>query len=108
MDQMFGQPLLAAQGEGVTGTAWWPRVDITEDEKEYLVKAELPGVKKEEIKVTVRDGNLTLSGERKAEKEERAAAIIALNALTAALNGASRCRATRRRPKSRRSSRRAC
>jgi HSP20 family protein len=71
MDQMFGQPLLAAQGEGVTETAWWPRVDITEDEKEYLVKAELPGVKKEEIKVTVRDGNLTLSGERKAEKEEK-------------------------------------
>lgn len=71
MDQMVGQPLLATPGEGLTGTAWLPRVDITEDEKEYLVKAELPGVKKEEIKVTVRDGNLTISGERKAEKEEK-------------------------------------
>ena len=42
----------------------------TEDDKEYLVKAELPEVKKEELKVTVEDGVLTISGERKFEKEE--------------------------------------
>jgi HSP20 family protein len=48
-------------------------VDITEDDKEYLIKAELPEIKKEEIKVTVENGVLVISGERKLEKEEKSA-----------------------------------
>ena len=50
---------------------WAPQVDITEDDKEYLVKADLPEMKKEEIKVNVVEGVLSVSGERKAEKEEK-------------------------------------
>ncbi len=50
---------------------WSPQVDITEDEKEYLVKADLPEVKKEDVKVTVENGILSVAGERKAEKEEK-------------------------------------
>ncbi|MGZ4982880.1 MAG: Hsp20/alpha crystallin family protein [Chthoniobacterales bacterium] len=50
---------------------WAPQVDIIEDEKEYLVKADLPEMKKEEIKVTMEDGILSISGERKVEKEEK-------------------------------------
>lgn len=50
---------------------WTPRVDIVEDEKEILVKAELPEMKKEDVKVTVDQGVLTISGERKLEKEEK-------------------------------------
>jgi HSP20 family protein len=50
---------------------WSPKVDITENEKEYLVKADLPEMKKEEIKVNVEDGVLSISGERKAETEEK-------------------------------------
>jgi HSP20 family protein len=46
-------------------------VDISEDEHEFLVKAELPDLKKEEVKVSVENGELTISGERKAEKEEK-------------------------------------
>jgi HSP20 family protein len=46
-------------------------VDIAEDEKEYLITAELPQVKKEEVKLTVERGVLTLTGERKFEKEEK-------------------------------------
>jgi HSP20 family protein len=49
---------------------WSPQVDITEDEKEYLVKADLPEVKKEDVKVTVENGILCVAGERKTEKEE--------------------------------------
>lgn len=49
---------------------WTPVVDIVEDEKEFLIKAELPEVLKEDVKVTVEKGKLTLSGERKFEKEE--------------------------------------
>jgi HSP20 family protein len=50
---------------------WSPQVDITEDEKEYLIKADLPEMKKDEIKVNVENGVLTVSGERKTEKEEK-------------------------------------
>lgn len=57
--------------EAITVAEWAPLVDITEDEKEFLFKAELPGLKKEEIKVAVNDGVLTVSGERKTEKEEK-------------------------------------
>jgi len=50
---------------------WAPLVDIVEDDKEYLIKAELPEVRKEDVKVTVEGGTLTISGERKSEKEEK-------------------------------------
>lgn len=56
--------------ESVTVAEWAPAVDITEDDAEYLIKAELPEVKREDVKVTVEDGKLTLSGERRLEKEE--------------------------------------
>jgi len=49
---------------------WVPVVDVLEDDKEFLIKAELPEVAKDNVKVTVEKGKLTLSGERKFEKEE--------------------------------------
>jgi len=52
-------------------TTWAPLVDITEDEKEYLIKADLPEMKKDDVKVTFEDGVLTLTGERKTEREEK-------------------------------------
>jgi HSP20 family protein len=55
----------------ITLPEWSPEVDITEDDKEYLVKADLPEMKKEEVKVTVEEGVLSISGERKSEKEEK-------------------------------------
>jgi HSP20 family protein len=48
-----------------------PTVDIEENVEEYVVKAELPGLKKEEVKITYNDGVLALQGERKQEKEEK-------------------------------------
>lgn len=50
---------------------WAPQVDISENDKEYLVKADLPEMKKEDVEVTVENGVLTISGERKTEKEEK-------------------------------------
>ena len=49
---------------------WTPLVDISEDAKEYLIKAELPEVKREDVKITMEDGTLTITGDRKFEKEE--------------------------------------
>lgn len=57
--------------ETMTVAQWLPLVDITEDDKEYLIKAELPEVKKDEVKVSVESGVLTISGERRFEKEEK-------------------------------------
>ena len=57
--------------ESLAVTEWTPSVDIVEDEKEWLVKADLPEVKKEDVKVTVENGVLTLTGERRLEKEEK-------------------------------------
>jgi HSP20 family protein len=50
---------------------WAPAVDIQETEKEYLIKAELPEMKKEDVKVEMLDGVLTIEGEQKLEKEEK-------------------------------------
>jgi HSP20 family protein len=57
--------------ESITVAEWAPVVDIIEDEAEYLIKVDLPEIKREEIKVTVENGVLVLSGERKLEKEEK-------------------------------------
>jgi HSP20 family protein len=55
----------------MTVAEWAPLVDISEDDKEYLIKAELLEVKKEDMKVTVQNEVLTITGERKFEKEEK-------------------------------------
>ena len=57
--------------EALTVPEWAPSVDITEDDKEYVVKTDLPDVKKEDVKVTVENGVLAITGERKFEKEEK-------------------------------------
>lgn len=52
---------------------WAPALDLYEDKDNLVVKAELPGMKREEIEITVHDGTLSLSGERKyAEKNQDA------------------------------------
>lgn len=60
-----------AAGNAMAMTDWVPTVDVEENEEGYLVKAELPGMKKEDIKVTVDNGMLSFRGERKFEKEEK-------------------------------------
>src|SRR5438093_4472469 len=74
LSTLFGRPLRRTNGHGredITLADWMPLADITEDDKEYLIKAELPEMKKEDVKVTVENGVLTISGERKFEQEEK-------------------------------------
>lgn len=71
---LFGRTTVPAKtetNEWLTRAEWAPLVDIVEDDKEYLIKAELPEVDKNDVKVTLERGVLTISGERKAEKEEK-------------------------------------
>ncbi len=72
LNRVFTRPALRAAGkEALTVADWMPTVDISESDGEYLIKAELPEVKKEDVKVTVENGVLTLQGERRQEKEEK-------------------------------------
>ena len=73
LEQFFGRPARTTNGntEQLTVAQWSPAVDIVESDKEYLIKAELPELKKEDLKVTVEHGELTITGERKFEKEEK-------------------------------------
>jgi HSP20 family protein len=57
--------------EIMTGGDWAPRVDIAETENEFIIKAEVPEVKKDEVKISVDNGVLSIQGERKQEKEEK-------------------------------------
>jgi len=71
---MFGSEPAKLQNPGTAGQElaienWRPLVDIVEDEKEFVIAAELPQVLKEDVKITVEDGILVISGERKVEKE---------------------------------------
>jgi len=71
LPSLFGRRLPTPDGreEAFGLTEWMPPVDISEDDKEYILKAELPGMSKEDVKVTVENGVLSMTGERKAEKE---------------------------------------
>lgn len=72
MDELLSRLQRGGLVKGRTpGDAWAPAVDISETSKEYTVKAELPGVKKDDVKVNVENGVLTLSGERKSEHDEK-------------------------------------
>lgn len=73
MNRFFGLPR-AGNGERelLAMTDWSPSCDISETDTEYRIHAELPNVKKEDVKVTLDDGVLTIQGDRREEKEEKA------------------------------------
>lgn len=72
LHRIFGKSLTRGNGdESVKLSDWSPTADVSETNEEYLIKAELPDVKKEDVKITVENGVLTLQGERKQEKEEK-------------------------------------
>lgn len=63
-------PALGSRNNDSLPAVWAPLVDITEDEDAYHISAELPQVNKEDVKVTLENGILSISGERRFEKEE--------------------------------------
>lgn len=73
LNRAFGRPTVQRERgkETMTVADWSPAVDISESEREYLIHVELPEVKKEDVKVSVEEGVLTIHGERKQEKEEK-------------------------------------
>ncbi|MGH8205109.1 MAG: Hsp20/alpha crystallin family protein, partial [Steroidobacteraceae bacterium] len=69
----FGRLAAARQGAAEEGeaTTWTPAANISETETEYLIKAELPEVSKEDVKVTVEENVISISGERRKQAEHK-------------------------------------
>lgn len=71
-DRMFQSPWdVTRENQFMAG--WTPSIDLYEDKDSLVVKAELPGMKKEDIDISLHEGLLTISGERKQEKKEKSA-----------------------------------
>ncbi len=73
MDRMFDNFFRGSESEEAEHplTRWSPDVDIHETEDSFVVKAELPGLTKDDVKITLRDDVLTIRGEKKQEKETK-------------------------------------
>ena len=72
MNRLFDQTMSRTRAddeEGFTASTWAPAVDIFETAESLVMKAELPGVSREQIDIQVRDNTLTLKGERKFERD---------------------------------------
>jgi HSP20 family protein len=64
-----------------TARSWIPLANISESENEYLIRLELPDVKKEDVKIAVADGVITISGERKMEHEDKSENAIRIESI---------------------------
>jgi len=72
LNRLFDGPLAnKLPGDGAFFGDWSPAMDIEETDGEYLLKTDLPAMKREEVKVGITDGVLTVEGERQHEKEEK-------------------------------------
>jgi HSP20 family protein len=67
-DTFFGAP--AANG-GAAGRRWVPAMDLVETEDQLVLRADLPGLAKDDVDIEIKDGVLTIAGERKAEHERK-------------------------------------
>jgi HSP20 family protein len=72
LNRVFSQPPARdLPGTEMTMRDWTPAIDIQETDGEYLLKADLPEVKKEDVQIEIHDGMLSVRGERRQEKEEK-------------------------------------
>jgi len=70
MPSMFIRLPIRTAGVNGDNLQWGPSADISETDREFVIRAELPAVKKEDVKVMVDDGMLTIEGDRKQKKED--------------------------------------
>jgi HSP20 family protein len=77
----FLLPDNSAASDGGSAKSWMPLANISESDKEYLIRYELPDVKKEDVKIAVSDGVITISGERKLEREDHSENAIRVESI---------------------------
>ncbi len=73
LEDFFGRPFLPAAWRRFPAgeMGWAPAIDVSEQEDKFLIKVELPGVKEEDINVSVSGNTLTIEGEKKSESETK-------------------------------------
>lgn len=69
LDRLFESPWTELARTSQLLSGWTPALDLHEDKDNFVVKAELPGMKKEDIDISLHDGSLSISGERKSEEK---------------------------------------
>ena len=69
MNRMFDSFFRGADEPSLLNGNWTPAVDVAEEDNEYVVKVELPGINKDDVKITLESNILTIRGEKKAGKE---------------------------------------
>lgn len=80
-DRWFGEPARpffrwpSLRRRAISEVGWYPEIDVFEKDDRLVTKIDLPGMKKEDVKVEVTDGQLAISGERKSEAEEKGEAF---------------------------------
>jgi HSP20 family protein len=75
IDRLFESPLTELTRTSQLLSGWNPALDVYEERDHFTVKAELPGMKKEDIEVSFHDGSLSISGERKTETKHEDAEV---------------------------------
>lgn len=72
-DFLWGFPFVPVTGKQLANgqSFWQPAIDVAEDKENFVLKADLPGLKKEDIRVSVENDVLTIEGERKSETEQK-------------------------------------
>ena len=75
IDRLFEVPLAELARTSQILSGWTPALDVYEDKDNLFVRAELPGMKKEDISLTLHDGSLSVSGERKSEEKFKGAEV---------------------------------
>jgi len=93
MNRMFDSFMRTPEEEESFKGTWSPEVDIKETPEAVIIQAELPGMKKDEIKLSIRDNTLQMSGEKKWKRKRRVKTIIALREFMAAFAEPSHCQA---------------
>jgi HSP20 family protein len=71
INQLFDASFAAAPGEESALRAWTPAVDVYEDENSFVIKLEIPEVNRDDVKVSLNDNTLSISGERRVENEDK-------------------------------------
>jgi HSP20 family protein len=75
IDRLFEMPLMEMTRPSRWFSGWTPALDLFEDKDNLVVKVELPGMKREEIEVSLHEGSLSISGERKSEEKHEEADV---------------------------------
>ena len=75
LDRLFESPFAGLTNASQLLSGWTPALDVYEDKENFIVKAELPGMKNEDIDVSLHDGSLSISGERKSETKHEDAEV---------------------------------